>query len=138
VIVIKFACILWHTCTTTLLYQYQMITTTKKCYANTKCENTYIIYHATLTQLMLGKTVEWILTTKIPGEERTQDTVVYKWWIKPENSLNDIFCKKWKGQPIGNSPEVMPHNTCLFRDIKEPVQRKVATISLNIRYRCQR
>ena len=60
----------------------------------------------------------WMRTTKIPGE----DTVVYKQWIKPENDLNDMFGKKWKGQPIGNSPEVMPLDTCLFQDVNEEEQ----------------
>ncbi len=93
-------------CITTLLKH--MIMTTKKCYANTEHENTYMIYHDALTQLMHNKTVDWMRTTKIPGE----DTVVYKQWIKPENG---------KGRPIGNSPEVMPLDTCLFQDVKESV-----------------
>ncbi len=69
-----------------------------------------MIYHNTLTWSMQGKTIEWMLTTKIQDE----DMVAYKQWIKPENSLNDMFDKKWKGQTIGNSPEVMPLDTCLF------------------------
>ena len=78
-------------CITTLLKH--MIMTTKKCYANTEHDNTYMIYHDALTQLTRNKTVDWMQTTKIPGE----DTVVYKQWIKPENGLNDMFGKKWKG-----------------------------------------
>jgi hypothetical protein len=67
--------------------------------------------------MMHGKTVEWMLRTKIPGEA----TVVYEWWIKPEYSVNDIFCKKWNEQPICNSPEVKPTYVCLFHDGKESV-----------------
>ncbi len=78
-------------CITTLLKH--MIMATKKCYANTEQENTFMIYHVALTQLTHNKTVEWMRTTKIPGE----DTMVYKQWIKPENGLNDMFGKKWKG-----------------------------------------
>ncbi len=52
--------------------------------------------------------------------------MVYKQRIKPENGLNDMFSKKWKGRPICNSPEVMPLDTCLFQDVKESVRRHVA------------
>ena len=52
--------------------------------------------------------------------------------INPVNGLNDMFGKRWMGRLVGNTPEVMPLDTCLFQDVKESVRKHVA-MSLTIR-----
>jgi len=67
-------------------------------------------------------------TTFVPGE----NTLVHNRFINPVNSLNNMFGKRWMGRLVGNTPKVMPLDTCLFQDVKESVQKHVA-MSLTIR-----
>ena len=96
-----------------------MVIEAKKCYANTEHENTYSIYHDALTQITHESCIQWMKTTFVPGE----NTLVYNRFM---------FGKRWMGRLVGNTPEVMPLDTCLFQDVKESVRKHVA-MSLTIR-----
>ena len=45
-------------------------------------------------------------------------------WILPVMGLNDEYAR-FKGNPIGNSPEMMPLDNCLNKDLHELVARHV-------------
>ena len=85
---------------------------TKKCYAGTEHEATYYFYHDALSQLTNAATVEWMKTTKIPGEEKT----IYDRWVKPELGLADEYGPGWV-RPVGNSAEMMPMDNHLNQDV---------------------
>ncbi len=104
-----------------------MVIETKKCYENTSHKDTYHFYHDALLQLTHDTTLEWMRKTTIPDE----NTVVYKRWIKPENGLNGSFGPRWKQQPIGNSPELMPLDNLLNQDVHESIQKHMV-ISLTL------
>ena len=76
---------------------------TKACYADTEHKDTWYFYHDALSQLTNEACVDWMIKTKVPGEEKS----IYDRWIKPEKGLNDDYGKKWRRRPIGNSSELM-------------------------------
>eukprot|EP00956_Cyclotella_meneghiniana_P020465 scaffold36269_cov40-Cyclotella_meneghiniana.AAC.2 len=99
---------------------------TKKCYAGNKHDATYYFYHDALSQLTNALTVEWMKTTKIPGE----DKFIYDRWIKPELGLADMYGPSWV-RPVGNSAEMMPMDNHLNNDGHESVRTQVV-VSMSI------
>ena len=101
---------------------------TKKFYSGTAFASTYHFYHDALKQLTSASCVDWMRTTKVPGEE----TCIHERWIYPEFGLNDVIGACWSGRPVGNSPELMPLDNSLNQDIHESV-RQHTSMSLVIR-----
>ena len=99
-----------------------MVIQAKELYKDTPYADQYYFYHDALSQLTHASCVEWMKTTKIPGE----DVCIYSRWVKPELGLNDKFGKRWWQRPIGNSPEMMPLDNSLNQDIHESVRGNVA------------
>ncbi len=67
-------------------------------------------------------------STFVPDE----NTLVYNRFINLMNGLNNMFGKHWMGLLVGNTPVVMPLDTCLSHEVKELVRKHVA-MSLTIR-----
>jgi hypothetical protein len=93
-------------------------------------QGSYHFFHNALPQLTKKCSIEWMINTTIPGET----TPVYKRWVNPENGLNYHFGSKWWGQPIRNSPELMPLDNSRIQDAHQSVRRHTV-ISLTIRDR---
>src|SRR4051812_25421669 len=76
----------------------------------TKYENNWCFYHDVLSQLTCKETIEWM---KLKG--------YYKYWVLPKQELNDgtIF----EGCLIGNSPEMMPWDCSLNKDVDDVFQQ---------------
>jgi len=87
-------------------------------FKGTEHEDDWRFYHDALSQLTAGATVEW-MKTEMWGELSFFDR-----WIKPEQGLSSgtIFA----GRPPGNSPELMPLDASLNKDVDDCVGRQVA------------
>lgn len=65
--------------------------------------------------------VDWMKKQYIEGS----DTVLYyDKWVLAVLDLN-VKYKRYHGRPIGNSPEMMPLDNCLNKDLHESVARHV-------------
>lgn len=95
---------------------------TKELYKDTPHFDTYYFYHDALSQLTADACVAWMQETTIPGENKK----IYDRWVKPELGLNDRFGKKWRGRPLGNSPELMPLDNSLNQDLHKAVRFHVS------------
>ena len=93
----------------------------EKVYANTKYKDTWRFYHDALSLMTAKSCIAWMKTQKV--REGSDVTFLDK-WILPQNGLNDQF-KRFKGRPIGNSPEMMPLDNCLNKDLHEAVSRHI-------------
>ena len=72
-----------------------------------------MFYHDALTQLKCKRTKEWM-----------QAKGYLKRWILPVKDLNANT--QYAGRPVGNSPELMPLDCSLFKDVDEAVARHIA------------
>jgi len=85
-------------------------------------KKTFIFYHDALS-LMTSK--ESITYMKTKG--------IYQHWLLPEAGLfskeHDPSLKRYQGRPVGNSPELMPLDSCLNRDIHMAVDTACANTS---------
>jgi hypothetical protein len=90
---------------------------TKAAHAGTKYAESYMWSHDSLTQMTNGVCRRWM---RIKG--------VWRRWMKPELGLNDcvLFINKnrvtettirYKKRPVGDQPELMPHDSSLNYDI---------------------
>jgi len=89
----------------------------KKVMAGTAHESDWLFSHDALSQMTAAATVKWM-------KERD----IYKHWLLPEKGLNSSSAR-YKDRPIGNSPEVMPWDCALNKDIKDQIKRHVAFTS---------
>ncbi|OQR86050.1 hypothetical protein ACHHYP_20518 [Achlya hypogyna] len=69
-------------------------------------------YHDALPQLRARCTMEWLAATNLLDR-----------WVRPELDLNKgtVFA----GRPVGNSPELMPWDSSLNKDLKDQLKRHV-------------
>ena len=98
-------------CITTLIEH--MDTATAKAYKGTIYEKTYMWSHDALSQ-MVDKTCI----------KRMNKLGFYHRWLKLEMEISDevfwdkegvlVTSRRYSGQPVGNSPELMPLNNSLF------------------------
>ena len=88
--------------------------TTKAAYKDAKYETTYIWSHDALSQLFDSTCITWM-----------KEQGYYDWWLKPEIDISkEVFwqieegvlqvSKQYDGQPVDNSPELMPLDNILF------------------------
>jgi hypothetical protein len=79
----------------------------------TKHEEDWYFYHDALSQMTAKDTMDWM---------REKDYL--KRWILPMHKLNDDY-QYHKGKPLGNSPELMPWDNSLNKDVQDAVLRHV-------------
>ncbi|KAL7534623.1 hypothetical protein ACHAXR_006003 [Thalassiosira sp. AJA248-18] len=94
---------------------------TKKAYENTVHKDTWMFYHDALKLMTAKDCVDWMKKQFIDEEKKVS---YYDKWVLPIFGLNDEFAR-FKGRPIGNSPEMMPLDNCLNKDLHECVSRHV-------------
>lgn len=98
----------------------------RKAFLGTCFEGNYYFYHDALTQMTDSKCVHWM---KAEG--------IYDHWIRPELGCNDeIYARnsegtmakntRYKGRPVGNSPELNPLDNSCFRDTRTNLALNVA------------
>jgi predicted flap endonuclease-1-like 5' DNA nuclease len=91
---------------------------TRLAYADTEYRDTYMWSHDALCQMYDDKCVEWM-----------KENDLYKRWVKPELGLNDIVevtmpngevkkRKHYANRPVGDQPELMPHDSSLNWDVE--------------------
>jgi len=96
-----------------------MMVETAKAYKGTAFEKTWVIYHDALSLMTAKETMKWMKTQKLTG----YDTNFLDHWILPQQDLNKGT--KYSYRPPGNSPELMPMDAYLNRDVHECVSRHV-------------
>jgi hypothetical protein len=75
----------------------------EKAFKNTKYESNCIFYHDALLLMTAKETISWM---------KKMD--YWKRWLLPFNNFNtEADLCAFKGQPIGNSPEMMPWDCSL-------------------------
>jgi hypothetical protein len=84
---------------------------TARFYQNTEFENTWRFYHDSLSLLTAKDTISWMKTKGY-----------YDRWIHPQLDVNAEFTR-YRDNPPGNSPEMMPMDVSLNKDIHESVSR---------------
>ena len=104
-------------CCVTSLWTHIM-NATRKMFEGTIHANTWVVYHDALKQLTDARTIEWMKNQFIQGKS------FYDRWLVPREGLNDQFAR-YKGRPVGNSPEMMPLDCSLNKDIDDGVKRHI-------------
>ena len=99
--------------------------TTAAAYKGTPYEKTYLWSHDALSQLIDGRCQEWM-----------KEQNFYKNWLKPELGISDevvwtcdgnrTISTRYKARPVGDSPEMMPLDNSLFRDLRSSLDLHVA------------
>ena len=84
---------------------------------DTKYKDIWLFYHDTLSLMTTKETVSWMKTQEV---REGSDVTFHDKWILPQNELNSEY-KRFKNRPIGNSPEMMPLDNCLNKDLHETV-----------------
>jgi len=87
----------------------------------TKHQDDWLVYHDSLSIMTASKTKEWM-----------EDNGYLKRWILPSNDLyhdKPDLKKRFKNNPLGNSPEFMPWDTHLNQDVHASHDFHVAATS---------
>jgi len=108
-----------HTCITKLVTH--IVTESKKLYENTPYKDCWMFYHDALSLMTAKSCVDWMKKQYI---DESNTISYYDKWILPVLGLNDAYTR-FAGRPIGNSPEMMPLDNCLNKDLHELVARHV-------------
>lgn len=101
---------------------------TQKMFNGTTHEKDFLVYHDALSQMTNKETIAWMKTQFI--DQRSY----YDIWILPQfglNNRNDIVdgLARYDGRPVGNSPEFMPWDNALNKDIDDDVLTHVLLTS---------
>ena len=83
-------------------------------------ESPAYVYHDALSLMTSASTRAWMKTQG--GDHRLGS--FYDRWILPKNGLNKGT--NWASSPVGNSPEMMPLDCTLFKDLIDSLNRHVA------------
>ena len=94
---------------------------TQKEFVGTIHEKTWMFYHDALSLMTADDCVKWMKQQHIDEEKKV---TYYDKWILPVLGLNDQF-SRFMNKPIGNSPEMMPLDNCLNKDLHESVASHV-------------
>jgi hypothetical protein len=86
-------------------------------FKGTSHEHDWLFYHDALCLLTAHETVAWM-----------KEKGYYDKWILLELGLHcdDDDLKQYRGRPVGNSPENMPWDTSLNKDLHDAVKYHVA------------
>jgi hypothetical protein len=85
---------------------------TKACFENTEYSDNFYFYHDALSLMTATETTDWM-------EEKD----ILKHWFLPELDLNKGTC--YAGRPVGNSPELMPLDASLNKDVDDAAHRHI-------------
>ncbi|GFH53203.1 hypothetical protein CTEN210_09679 [Chaetoceros tenuissimus] len=92
---------------------------TRKHFVGTKYEKNFYFYHDALSLMTSKDAIKYM-----------KEKGIYKHWLLPEAGLfskeHDPSLKRYQGRPVGNSPELMPLDSCLNRDIHMAVDTACA------------
>jgi hypothetical protein len=93
-----------------------IVVETARVYKGTKNEDDWMFYHDALSLMTAKETIRWM-----------QEKDYLKRWILPMGGLHewDKDLKAYLGRPVGNSPENMPLDTNLNRDVHLSVDEHV-------------
>jgi hypothetical protein len=93
-----------------------MVSESQRVMKGTYHEDDWFFYHDALSLMTAASTIQWM---------REKDYL--KRWLLPVNHLSrdDKDLKNYLGRPIGNSPEMMPWDCSLNKDLKDAVMRHV-------------
>ena len=94
---------------------------TETAYSGTQYANTWMVYHDALSLMTAADCQEWMKGQYVDKENKIS---YYDKWILPVLDLNKAY-SRFHGKPIGNSPEMMPLDNCLNKDLHESVTRHV-------------
>jgi hypothetical protein len=94
---------------------------TEKAYHGTIHEEDWMLYHDALIVMTAQDCKDWMKTQPIGNKGLT----FYDKWILPLHGLNDGISRYNAGNPVGNSPELMPLDNCLNKDLHEHVQTHI-------------
>jgi hypothetical protein len=103
------------TCVTDLIEHID--SETKAAFKDTKYADTYLWCHDALTQMCDGACKKWMM-----------ENGYWKRWVKPELGLNSsiriigengkpVVSTRYRERPVGDSPELMPHDSSLNWDV---------------------
>ena len=102
-----------------------MVKATVKAYIGMKFADSWMVHHNALSIMTAKESQACMKTQFIDVDTPDNEKVSYfDRLILPEMELNDEFVY-FKGKPVGNSPEMMPLDNCLNKDIHESVSRHV-------------
>jgi hypothetical protein len=87
-------------------------THTKACFAGTQYADNFYFYHDALSLMTAAETVTWM-----------KEQGIHKHWLLPELELNKGTW--YEGRPVGNSPELMPLDASLNKDVDDAVHRHI-------------
>ncbi len=94
-----------------------MMRATEKAYTGTKHKDDWLVYHDALSLMRDEECKTWMKGQFIQGDS---GPTFYDKWILPMHGLNEKF-KKFRDQPIGNLPEMIPLDNCLNTDLHEHI-----------------
>ena len=89
---------------------------TKEYFTNTEFKDNFYFFHDALLLMTSKGTVEWM-----------KEKGIYKHWLLPMKGLNEGT--RYAGRPVGDSPELMPLDSTLNKDVDDAVKMHVAYIS---------
>lgn len=85
----------------------------------TKYKDTWVFfYHDALSLLTAKETIEWMKKKKLGNRS------YYDCWLLPKHGLN--VGTTYDGRPVGNSPEMMPMDASLNKDVDDGVKQHIA------------
>jgi len=82
-------------------------------FADPTSENHWMFYHDALSTMTCAKTIVWM-----------HEKDYYRFWLLPKGGLNDGT--RYACRPVGNSPEMMPWDASLNKDVDDSFQFHVA------------
>jgi hypothetical protein len=97
-----------HVCVTTLIQH--IVDASMECMRGTKYEDSWVFMHDALIQMTCKSTIQWM-----------KKIGIYHRWILPELDLN--IGTIYAGRPVGNSPEFMPWDSSLNKDVDDAFHR---------------
>ena len=91
---------------------------TKRVFQGTQYEDTYMWSHDALSQMMDPTCLKWM----------EEEGILHR-WLRPVLGVNDVVTvldedgkvrksRRYGGRPTGDSPELMPNDNSLFRDLR--------------------
>ena len=93
-----------------------MVVESQRVMRGTYHEDDWFFYHDALSLMTATSTIEWM---------KKKDYL--RRWLLPMNQLgaDDKDLKAYMNRPVGNSPEMMPWDCSLNKDLKDAVMRHV-------------
>ena len=107
-----------NSCCVTDLVEH-MMTSSSDFFRDTIYDGKWYLYHDALILMTEKGCVQWMKTKQV---SELDTRTYYECWLLPQLGLNADIAR-YGGRPVGNSPEFMPWDASLNRDIHETVRR---------------